>query len=114
MVDDNDDIIDKFKDIDHSKEIEELQKPKEPKIVKASVYKSGHDTKLVYDMEFGLNLFVLQILCKNGIMQKKTYDMTTEFVFSKKALSQKEKQILERFFGGMANKTGLVFENTIA
>lgn len=36
MVKDKDDIIDKFKDIDHSKEIEELQKSKEPKTIKAS------------------------------------------------------------------------------
>ena len=35
MVDDKDDIIDKFKDIDNSKEIRELQKPKESKTVKA-------------------------------------------------------------------------------
>ena len=35
MVDDKDDIIDKFKDIDNSKEIRDLQKPKESKTVKA-------------------------------------------------------------------------------
>ena len=82
--------------------------------VRASMSKDGCDTTLVYDMEFGLNLFVLQILCKNGILQKKTQDMKTEFVFSKKALSQAERKTLEQFFGGIANKTGLVFENTIA
>ena len=36
MIEDKDDIIDKFKDIDHSKEIKELQKPKESKTVKVS------------------------------------------------------------------------------
>ncbi|KEQ57125.1 hypothetical protein AAA799P11_00323 [Marine Group I thaumarchaeote SCGC AAA799-P11] len=81
--------------------------------VRASMSKDRSDTKLVYDMEFGLNLFVLQILSDKGILQKKTHDMRTEFVFPE-GLSSKEKEILERFFGGMANKTGLVFENTIA
>jgi len=36
VIEDKDDIIDKFKDIDHSKEIKELQKPKESKTVKVS------------------------------------------------------------------------------
>ena len=36
MIEDKDDTIDKFKDIDHSKEIKELQKPKESKTVKVS------------------------------------------------------------------------------
>ena len=36
MIEDKDDIIDKFKDIDPEKEIKELQKPKESKTVKVS------------------------------------------------------------------------------
>ena len=60
MVEDKDDIIDKFKDIDHSKEIEELRKPKEPKTVKASDNKD-------YD-NFGYHWYPKQTGSSYGVM----------------------------------------------
>ncbi len=93
--------------------------------VRARIEKKSHETKIVYDMEFGLGQKALQILYENGILQKRNNeDMTTEFVFAhEQELSKKETDVLESFFGAeissyknefdgkLSNFTGLVFED---